>query len=867
MPKIKAKNYYGEEKVFDTNQVLYKSATDDGTLVPFTYGEAVDKAVDLNFTDSENESQILDEQVVPIAEGELVTGLKINKPVNLVPENIALGIDVAGVVGKFAGGTGVEKTVDLSMVEGDQIIEADEDTVMTRAIVRKPIGLVPENIKKDVDIGGIVGKMSIPKLNAPTLSKAAAALFNNITVVNPSTNGNFASDLNFYIDGELVTTKQAPGQGLTLVIADVDLYNGVEGEQTIGVEVVGEGFENSDKASIATSIYSVNFVPAEIDDGFGYPAIRAGATYDAVINEKNGISGYLPIKPVVKMGDIGCDDYVWERDLGIGVSSNIAQVTRYKNATLKVPNVVGRLDIDMSYDSSPKLDPPIITNENGNVLITPPTYAEQVVIYLDGEEYYTVQGISYVGSGDIVPLPKDFGCKNTLLASQESGDYNLGKLKLTAVEETTLVLRCVYHQSGSISNYGMLSKLDVSLSASSTADSSTNLQQSFYNLSSSTIVREVVYTVPPGEHTIDAKFRCGTTASGATATFGVALYKLCNAKTIELIDYNKHIVSAIAKGPSSNSVDSDMVSLECQTRPQCEVKDRILTVSNIIEGVEQIAIYINNTLVDTVAYEDSPDWNVDLTNYPYHDVNSSVYIKAYGVNIESESYAVTANLSIPAPTISMNGTILTLSNVVSQANEVDVYVDGVLFNTYTYNHEEGFSEDIADAFTGGTAELSWNVEKVSGATYGFSLNTSGYYVSGNKGIGSSYALCKVNLINGVQYTIYVKIRNTELAISAQSAELKHVSAGSSGVVTATFRCINYAEANYDYGLLSALDKTLALSASADSTNVAKNFKGSSKSSVQTYSYSVPAGEHFVYVKFIKDGSANKNNDTLQFTVV
>ena len=129
---------------------------------------------------------------------------------------------------------------------------------------------------------------------------------------------------------------------------------------------------------------------------------------------------------------------------------------------------------------------------------------------------------------------------------------------------------------------------------------------------------------------------------------------------------------------------------------------------------------------------------------------------------------------------------------------------------------------------------TWTVEAISGASYGFELNSNNYYESKNKGVDNSYAICRVKL---------------NLSTKAR----------------VIFNCINYAESNYDYGLLGNVDTALTLSASADS-NVAKSFKGSSQSAVQTFAYSIEEGEHFIDVKYRKDGSVNNNNDTLQFTV-
>lgn len=51
------------------------------------------------------------------------------------------------------------KTVDLSMASGNQVIAPDDGYSLSEVTVTKPATLTPENIKKDVDIGGVVGTM------------------------------------------------------------------------------------------------------------------------------------------------------------------------------------------------------------------------------------------------------------------------------------------------------------------------------------------------------------------------------------------------------------------------------------------------------------------------------------------------------------------------------------------------------------------------------------------------------------------------------------------------------------------------------------------------------------------------------------
>lgn len=143
--------------------------------------------------------------------------------------------------------------------------------------------------------------------------------------------------------------------------------------------------------------------------------------------------------------------------------------------------------------------------------------------------------------------------------------------------------------------------------------------------------------------------------------------------------------------------------------------------------------------------------------------------------------------------------------------------------------------DITSQFTQrqDTAE-SYSVTNIS-ATYGFEVNGNGYYESNNQGHSSSAAVCRVDF---------------HLPVAA----------------TITFSVINYAESTYDFGLLSDIDETLSTSSSADSSNVYWSGQDNNSSSVQTVTYTMSAGDHFVYVKYFKDNYTDSYNDSLQFKV-
>ena len=146
---------------------------------------------------------------------------------------------------------------------------------------------------------------------------------------------------------------------------------------------------------------------------------------------------------------------------------------------------------------------------------------------------------------------------------------------------------------------------------------------------------------------------------------------------------------------------------------------------------------------------------------------------------------------------------------------------------------------------------------VPGAEYGFELNGDGYWESKNGaayedpeypddgGDHDSAAICRVNL--NVNQTCNI-----------------------------TFKVINYAESDYDYGVFGNLDTELELDHEVDydgdggesTDSYYKSFRGlQSPDEVDVVYYNIPAGEHFIDVKFRKDTSVDEGNDSIQFKIV
>ena len=157
--------------------------------------------------------------------------------------------------------------------------------------------------------------------------------------------------------------------------------------------------------------------------------------------------------------------------------------------------------------------------------------------------------------------------------------------------------------------------------------------------------------------------------------------------------------------------------------------------------------------------------------------------------------------------------------------------------------------DITSQLQGGIPTNTYTVTtQVTGASYGFNLNSStGYYVSTNNGVAKSASVARLNMDFESDCLV-------------------------------TIQYINYAEANYDYGMFGKLDTTVATdgltansstqtSVPSDSTSNYQLAKCSNSSSTQTITYEVSAGQHYIDIKYGKDDATDSNNDTLQWKVL
>lgn len=173
----------------DTGKVL--SNVTVVTNVPATPTE--EKTVDLAMASGN--------QVVTPTSGKNLTKVTITKPATLAASNIKSGVVIGGVTGTLSPAkTEQPKTVDLAMASGNQVVSPDSGKVLNKVTITKPTTLAASNIKKGVTIGGVVGSYA-PTFTTETRTVALAMGSGNqvisktsgkdgmtqVTVIKPST--------------------------------------------------------------------------------------------------------------------------------------------------------------------------------------------------------------------------------------------------------------------------------------------------------------------------------------------------------------------------------------------------------------------------------------------------------------------------------------------------------------------------------------------------------------------------------------------------------------------------------------------------------------------------------------------------------
>lgn len=360
-------------------------------------------------------------------------------------------------------------------------------------------------------------------------------------------------------------------------------------------------------------------------------------------------------------------------------------------------------------------------------------------------------------------------------------------------------------------DYGLISTINTTFANSTSQDSNTIISRPGYGDGFALSVKKVSFgKLSAGTHTFDVKFiKDSSSASGADSM----VFKVMFVDSVP---------SVLSSGCSYSSVSGASYGF----------------------SLSQGWYYSRNTGIANSAAVGKLTISANGVDH--------IYIDAYQFSQNSVDFGL---LSTRGGTLSTSNTIDTanvLRSYQNATNETRITTDlGVLsMGTHTYyikyrkDASGNYFDDCiqfrvrtetASATTPSFINDSVTVEPISGSTYTFVLNSNGYYESNNKGVDSSYALAKVTVIS----------RSTKYIV---------------------LDCINYAESNFDYGLLSTAGQTLSASNTVDTTNVKQSFQTINKNSIYRVSYGQRSGKMTFYAKFRKDFSASSYNDSLQFKV-
>lgn len=277
-----------------------------------------------------------------------------------------------------------DKTVDLDMAAGNQVVEPTAGYAISKLTINKPDTMLSENIKKDVNIGGVVGSYEgggsgdLPQLHAPTI----AINEDTLTITNPASNGDFVTSYELYNGDAKVGTASGTTVDLTQIFTDEVDYN-------LTVRCVGTNFESSPSSNNVTYsniFYAVSSTLIGCETDNSASSVRKGKPYTATLSP---LSGYVMTSStaVITMA-------------GIDITAGCFSITGQNLAGIAISSVTGELSINVTaaeqslieWTSDSTLDKGQAgVVYTGNMFVTIPYPVKNNVVY----NYISEDGVSW----------------------------------------------------------------------------------------------------------------------------------------------------------------------------------------------------------------------------------------------------------------------------------------------------------------------------------------------------------------------------------------------------------------------------------------------------------------------------------------
>lgn len=453
------------------------------------------------------------------------------------------------------GGGGLpsqEKTVELALAGGDQVVLPDTDFSLSKVTIVKPETLKASNIKFGVSIAGVDGALvtgTNPQLHAPTIAKSA----NNVNITNPSTNGDFVSKFGCYNGGILFTEIEASPldlqsiahnkYSLTCRCSNTDIgfidsedSNTVEltvyafSDCTNNVETTFDWLNNSNGIELSFKITANEgfYLPPSIsilcngeELDFEYNPYTGDVTMSALALAYSGTladEGQLPV-PVIN----GITDHI--ADITTGAGTQYFEV--YNDADDTLIATVERADLPddttIEIGAFAVVEKGLVAPEislSGDTLTLVDSYLKQGdVLYSETYEIYSdgnlvASGIDSTQEQNAVisyaPMTNFAKQSTGYYKSTNTGanTYGLLRVDIIAPKDTTIQVDFTAYTRSSYC-YAYLGKIDVPFTDSYSTESSVYASYT----SSTTTTNSYTQAVTAGSHSIYFKFYRRNTSS------------------------------------------------------------------------------------------------------------------------------------------------------------------------------------------------------------------------------------------------------------------------------------------------------------------------------------------------------------------
>lgn len=397
--------------------------------------------------------------------------------------------------------------------------------------------------------------------------------------------------------------------------------------------------------------------------------------------------------------------------------------------------------------------------------------------------------------------------------SNNKGVHNsaaLAKVTITTDGTKYVVFDCINYAE-SWCDYGLLSTTGGTLTTDNTADSS-NVFQSFYSYNSGSIRRVNYGKLAAGTYTVYAKFRKDQSVNSYNDSLQFKVSFESSAPSTVQSSYS--ITTTGSYGFSKNPNYQDWYFPGNMGKASTAAVAKITITTHGLDDV-----YID-------AFQSS-EYNYDygLISNVGSSLSTSASADTSGVktNLKGNTGSAVSTTSFGKLAAGTHTIYIKYFKDSGVDTGYDCCQFAVRFNGSTLTAP-------------GAPNSTYYVSYYSNDTYRFQADSNGWYTSTNTNVNNSYARAYIGLqMNGLD-----------------SVQI--------------WGC-NCGEQNYDFGILSTLDKDLVGDYSIDSSNVMASYQYLTKDNTYYTDYGTPsAGNHYIIVKYRKDGSQHDTRDCFKFQV-